>query len=213
MGYENILDINFHHKIKKYQIYDSNVYIIDRFYKNPRKLKKWILSHKHSYHKSWEIGYNQIYFNDMRHTIPHQDMMIVSKYISSICKKVPSDHTKNNITTNLFNFKKNKFNDYKNNYWHPHKDSGYTAIIYFDKSDTNLYSCLDLEEQNNINNIPEHFMPWKSKEKWKKIVVLHGKFNRLILFDGSKFFHGSDISSEKYIKNTRMNQVLFFPNV
>lgn len=211
--FDNILDFNNDHKIKRQRIFGSDIFTIDKFYKNPRKLKKWILSHKVSLHKNKESGYNGIHFNDMRHEIYHPNMNFVSGYISSICKKNPSEYSRNTIITNLFNFKKNNFNDYKNNYWHPHKDSGYTAIIYFDRSDTNLYTCLDPIAEKNVSDIAEHQEPWRPKKCWGKIATLHGRFNRLILFDGSKFFHGADISSEKYIKNTRMNQVLFFPNV
>jgi hypothetical protein len=75
---------------------------------------------------------------------------------------------------------------------------------------TNFYECLDFEDKNNFNLIPEHKCPWRSKQKWEKIATLHGKFNKLILFDGSKFFHGADISTDEYTKKYRMNQVIFF---
>jgi hypothetical protein len=209
---DNILDLN-SHKIKRGLVFESEFIIVDNFYKNPRKLKKWILSHDSEYHKSGESGYNGIYFDDKRHRIYHPNMNVVSNYISSLCRKDLSDTTKDYIVTNLFKFKKDPFNDYENNYWHPHKDTGYTGIIYFDRSDTNLYRCLDPTAEKNVDEIPEHQEPWKPKKYWQKIAALHGKFNRLILFDGSKFFHGADISSKKYMKTTRMNQVLFFPNV
>ena len=39
-----------------------------------------------------------------------------------------------NFLTNVTKFIDKNFNDYENNYWYPHKDFGYTALIYFNKS-------------------------------------------------------------------------------
>lgn len=210
---DNILELNKNHKIETFSFNGSNIYFIENFYKNPRKLKNWILKHESEYHKKNEDGYNSIHFEDKRHLIYHPEMIKVSEYITNICNKFPQKNGgENQVITNFFKFNNCNFNDYKNNYWYPHKDSGYTAIIYFDDTNTNLYECLDFEEQNNFNLIPEHKCPWRPKQKWEKIATLHGKFNKLILFDGSKFFHGADISTDEYTKKYRMNQVIFFEN-
>jgi hypothetical protein len=58
--------------------------------------------------------------------------------------------------------------------------------------------------------MPEHYAPWRLKTKYKIIKQLQGKFNRLIMFDGAKFLHGMDISTDDFFKVRRINQVLFF---
>lgn len=203
---EELFSMN-NHKIEVFDYMDSKIYFIENFYKYPRKVKRWIVSHESEYHKKNEVGYNGIHFEDRRHNLHHDGMVKVSDYISKICNQSILSE-KNQVITNLFKFKNNSFNNYKENYWHPHKDSGYTAIIYFDDDDTNLYQCLDPTEERKVDEIPEHLEPWKSKDKWTRTAALHGKFNKLILFDGNKFFHGADIT-KKYIRNFRMNQVVF----
>ena len=105
-----------------------------------------------------------------------------------------------------------RFNDYKNNFWHPHTDTGYTALIYFNKNDsecgTNLYRNTSPDTENNVG---EHVVPWRSKSKWKIIKTLKPKFNRCVLFDGDFFPHGMHIPNDKYFKDEyRLNQVVFF---
>lgn len=197
------------HKVRCETIYNSKFYFIDNFYKYPRKIKKWILNHESDFHKKNEVGYNGIHFEDRRHTLINFGMIDVVDYLTKICGQSPVSE-KDKIFTNMFRFKNNEFNDYENNYWFPHKDSGYTCIIYFDDDKTNLYQCSDAKELETVNQTPEHKDPWRSKEKWEKILTLNGKFNRMILFDGNSFFHGADISSKKYTRKFRMNQVIFF---
>ena len=72
--------------------------------------------------------------------------------------------------------KKNYFNDYKNFYWWPHTDLGYTGIVYLNRensfSGTNLYENLD--QSSEPPNCSEHCFPWRPKSKYKvkkKIVI------------------------------------------
>jgi hypothetical protein len=58
---------------------------------------------------------------------------------------------------------------------------------------------------------PEHYEPWKSKEKFELIHSIEPKYNRMILFDGFKYDHGMNICNDDYSSETyRMNQALFF---
>jgi hypothetical protein len=81
-------------------------------------------------------------------------------------------------------------------------------IIYLNQitTATNLYE--QLEEDHCTT--PEHYEPWRQKNKYKIIKQLQGTFNRLIMFDGAKFLHGMDISSSDFFNIRRINQVLFF---
>ena len=152
-----------------------------------------------------------IYFEDKRHSIKSHHISKVYDFLSRVCNQTPV--TEPLILTNCTRFKKCEFNDYQNNYWWPHTDSGYTAIIYLNREDsisgTNLYENLNPEKEPP--NCPEHYSPWRSKKNYRLIETLQPKFNRMILFDGLKFIHGMNICNDDYFNEIyRMNQVLFF---
>ena len=152
-------------------------------------------------------------FEDRRHVIKNKEITPVYDHLSKICGHIPiSMHKDDTILTNIMKFNRNDFNNYKDNYWHPHTDCGYTAIVYLNKSDdvcgTNLYKSIkpDLPVTRG-----EHVDPWRSKENWERITTLKPAFNRCVLFDGRKFFHGMHIPNELYCGDEyRMNQVFFF---
>ena len=198
-------------RVERVTIYGSNFYFIDKFYKHPRKVRRWILKHQSSLHKNHERGYNGIHFEDRRHVLRHPGMKDVNSYLSNLCRYYEPLHEGNEVVTNLFKFKKCEFNNYKNNYWWPHLDVGYTGIVFFDKAATNLYRHLGEpgKEIQYLNNTTEHESPWRSTNEWEKILTLNGEFNRMILFEASKFYHGLDISDDRYTKKFRMNQVIF----
>ena len=136
--------------------------------------------------------------------------------MSGICNQPALKHNKlgdETILTNFINFKPCAFNDYKNNYWWPHKDVGYNAIVYLNKeesvSGTNLY--INLNPDQEPPDHPEHYRPWRNKNNFKLIKTIHSKYNRMVLFDGLKFTHGMNICDEEYFKDSyRINQVFFF---
>ena len=45
------------------------------------------------------------------------------------------------------------------------------------------------------------------KEDYELLLTFEGKYNRLVLFNGKKFYHGADVY---YSPIKRFNQVLFF---
>ncbi len=186
----------------------SSIYYIDNFYKDPDKVFDYINSHESILWKSWEKpSYNGQLFLDERHDFIDNEFTIVTNRLSLICNQKVDEENK--IVTNKTKFIDYNFNDYFNNYWGPHRDLGYTGIIYFyDDKDagTNLYEKV----QEDIWNEPEHFSPWRSKSKYKLIKQIEAKFNRLVLFNGKKFLHGMNISNDRYFKEYRINQVIFF---
>ena len=203
----NLFEIN-NRNYETFYIQESPVYVIDNFYCYPDLIKDYFLSSPAVMHKcSEKPSYNGIHFLDARHTIKNKQMIEVKKFISSICKQF-STRESSTIQTNCFKLLSKEFNDYKNNYWYPHKDFGYNAIIDFSyaKTATNIYD----EYNTDTLNEPEHYSPWRSKNKWKLLHKIELNFNRPIMFDGKKFYHGMDIDNDDFFREPRLNQVIFF---
>ena len=181
----------------------SPVYIIDDFYKYPEEVEDEFWSHELRYHKEGDPGYNGKLFHDMRHHFPHDDLWEVGDYIQGVCG-AKYHGSGRDCLSNVFEY---EGNDHIDNYWYPHLDAGYTALIYFEGTGTNLYATPSRFEVEEINAHPEHVKPWRSKEDYELLLTFEGKYNRLVLFNGKKFYHGADIY---YSPVKRFNQVLFF---
>lgn len=212
-----IFDINYESPIRTETFVGSNIYYIDDFYKKPNlilKLLDTIPAKVHHPGRDLKFGSkNGVYFDDKRHTSKFLEMEKVTSYLSKICGST-LDQDPRMLFSNKTRFYPNEFNDYKNNFWHPHTDPGYTALIYLNKGDsecgTNLYKEVLPDTENQYG---EHVVPWRSKSKWEIIKTLEPKFNRCVLFDGSYFPHGMHIPNERYFGNEyRLNQVVFFKN-
>lgn len=208
----NIFEINKECEIYKENVEGSDLYFINNFYLNPDQIVEFFLNTDSNLHKIDEpLSKNSIYFEDRRHTIVFPDINKIYKFVGNICKQSPL--YEDTIITNLIRFKKCDFNDYKNNYWWPHYDYGYTAIVYLNKnnssSGTNLYKNLDPTKEPP--KIAEHCSPWRSKSKYQLIKTIESNYNQMVLFDGLKFFHGMNICNDDYFSKTyRLNQVFFF---
>lgn len=197
---------------KNYTTYEVNgtvVYEIKDFYKHPDKVVEFISNLQPYYHKGGERhSFNGIAFKDMRHVCQAKGMDSVSKFLSEVCNQKPLNkpHT---LSTNVFKLKDKKFNNYADNYWWPHIDNGYTALIYlntFSYPGTNLYSALKTPDYNQ----GEHFKPWQPKSDWKVEKTIQAEFNKLVLFDGLNNPHAMVIDSDLFYNKTRLNQVIFF---
>jgi hypothetical protein len=211
MSKENIFEINPDAITKNDAIQDSNIYIIDNFYRHPEKVLNFFLIHRPNIHKqNQRPSYNQVYFDDRRHRLKSPDIAPVYKFLGSLCnqKSVLGDDA---LVTNFTRFRRCTFNNYTRNYWWPHIDEGYTGILYLGDdniSGTNLYKVLNYTKDFNRK---EHSNPWRSKDDYEIIVSLEPKFNRMVLFDGLKFCHGMNICDHRYFSGDyRMNQVFFF---
>lgn len=205
-------------KINEEIVDDSIIYTIDNFYKNPDQIVNYFWQYKPKLWKSYESPtYNNIHFEDRRHMILNKEIDRVYLFLQNICNQQPLNSNYYMLCSNASRFYKNKFNDYGNNYWWPHTDSGYTAIVYFNKNDfesgTNLYKIKNnLEEPPK--NCPEHFQPWRKKDNFYLIKKIKPNYNRLIFFDGLKFTHGMNVCNDRYFSNEyRFNQVFFFQDL
>jgi len=192
---------------------NSKIYIIDNFYENPNSIVEYFLNIKPELWKDYEKpSYNGVYFEDRRHIIESEKIKETYDFLSFLCGQ-NSCHERNLITTNASRFKRSEFNNYKENYWWPHPDYGYTGIVYLnvddDVSGTNLYDVVNPEEE--FPDCPEHYAPWRNKKNFKVIKTFCPRYNRLVLFNGLKFIHGMNICNDDYFgENYRFNQVFFF---
>lgn len=211
MAEKNIFEINQNVVVETQSLDNSIIYIIDDFYKHPEKVLNCFLSIPPKIHKkNQKPSHNQVYFDDRRHRLKSDEIFCVYQFLSSLCNQKPvlGDDA---VVTNFTRFKTSTFNDYKQNYWWPHIDEGYTGILYLSndiESGTNLYNVLNYVKDFNTN---EHYMPWRSKENYQLLMSLESKFNRMVLFDALKFYHGMNICNQKYFSDEyRINQVFFF---
>lgn len=201
-------------EIKTKFVENSTIYIIDNFYQNPDEILNLFLNIDPIVWKENEKpSYNQIYFDDRRHTLKSQKIKKVYYFLSQICNQPVTNNNDDLILTNCIKFQNSNFNDYKNNYWWPHIDSGYTGILYLNKLDhesgTNLYK--NLNPNKEPPNVPEHYQPWRKKSNYELIYSIVPKYNRMVLFDGLKFPHGMNICNNDYFGEIcRINQVFFF---
>jgi hypothetical protein len=210
----NIFEINDLSDIQEFEIDGSKVYVKDNFYKNPDLVLEYIESHKPEIWKSHETpSFNMIHFEELRHHIETEDITEISIELGKIISQIST--APNTIVTNYIKFIDKNFNNYVENYWWPHVDIGYNAIIYFDNFDTeipgtNLYQKVKDIEYNQ-HEYPEHFRPWIPKKDFDLVHTFSSKFNRLVLFDGKKFFHGMSINDDRFFCDIfRKNQVMFF---
>lgn len=205
----SIFEINTSAKITTEYIDNSPIYIIENFYKYPIEIFNFFSQYETVlWKKDQKPTHNGIHFDDRRQRIESEHIIPVTNYLSRICNQTPQKN--NHIVNNITRFIDKDFNDYKNNYWWPHKDNGYNGIVYFTENEnagTNLY-----ENINDKITTSEHYFPWRNKEKWNVIKTFKSSFNTLVLFDGAKFFHGMNIEDDYYFNTYRVNQVFFFNN-
>jgi hypothetical protein len=204
----NIFETNDLKNIEVETFRGSKIYTMDNFYKYPDAVLEMLLIEKtpELWKKDEVPSYNGIHFADHRHRFDVLKFTTIGNQLAEICGQ--KSRSAGTIKTNCIKFFDKQFNDYENCYWAPHTDVGYNAIIYFNtiNTATNIYEKIE----EDILDMPEHYAPWRLKTKYKIIKQLQGKFNRLIMFDGAKFLHGMDISTDDFFKVRRINQVLFF---
>ena len=206
----NIFETNNLSRIKIQSFNGSKIYMMDNFYKHPQKILDLIKRNEPFYHKGdLKPSYNGIYFQDLRHNIEVDGIKELGNELGSMCGQ---QFLPQNLYTNVLRFFKSPFNDYINNYWFPHLDPGYTAMIFLNKvsyNSTNLYEVVSADD----NIVNEHFTPWRPKKHYKVVKTLRSKYNRMIMFEGDKFFHSMCVENDLFFGTKyRLNQALFFKN-
>jgi hypothetical protein len=212
----NLFEINENSKIHvdyiEKDVKNSKFYVIEDFFKYPDEIVQYLYQTPPSV---WKVddspSYNTIYFEDLRHNIENvKDLTSVYDLLGNLSGQ--KSKTYGSINTNLFKFKSHDFNNYNKNYWYPHKDAGYTGLVYLNKDDlyngTNIYKEIDYEMDDSY---PEHYKPWVSKEKLDLLMTVPPKYNRMFFFNAHDYTHGMNIHDDKYsFDEYRMNLVFFF---
>jgi hypothetical protein len=203
-------------KVEKFE--NSFIFYMDNFYKYPDLVLKEILSKEPPVWKEFDKNtFNMIHFEDRRHMIKYDSLINVYEKLGSFIEKNDPGRGKSQdsgrLVTNHTLFYKNNFNDYKTCWWWPHVDSGYNGIVYlnYDSDNeigTNLYREAIYDPLHDA--LPEHKRPWIDKSYWTRIASFKSSFNRFVMFDGAKYYHGMNIDSDRYFNEFRINQVFFF---
>jgi hypothetical protein len=192
--------------IKIEEFNGSKIYSMDNFYVNPDEVVKFILANEPLMHKpDTKNSKNGIWFLDKRHEISYD-----APFIQGLEKIVNQKAgCKDKLITNYTIFHKNEANDYKNNYFWPHRDEATTCLIYLSKSvsHTNIY--YDYHGDKSYGEHTEHSHPWRSKKDWVLTKQLVGSYNKMIMFDTKRFYHSMDVN-DTFFNEYRLNQVIRF---
>lgn len=217
----NVFESNDFSNMKIIDFQGYKIYYMDNFYKYPDLVLEYLNGIEPPVWKEWETpSRNMIDFEDRRHQLNDDGMFHIYDQLSKLCKQKPNNNDYTSIVTNYTRFKKCSNNNYLDNYWWPHHDSGYNAIIYLNNYEeeyegTHLYQLMDDKIDTN-RRIPEHGDPWTPKKSWDIIIKIKAKYNRFVMFEGSKYLHGMSIFDDRWFAenledaNFRINQVLFF---
>lgn len=184
--------------------------IIDDFLLNPYRVVKHLFQNiPQTLWKYWDSpSYNGKYFLDKRHFLNDPSIPNYYQIIQQLSGKNIKPTKNTLLYSNFTSFIDKGFNQFESCYWYPHVDEGYNAILYLNEDGcdgTNIYENLGDDYHG-----PEHYHCWRPKEKYKLLTNIKSKFNRLVIFDGKKYFHGMAVNSDRFFFKERINVVAFF---
>lgn len=195
--------------LRKYYLRGSPIYIADNFYSNPEEIIDILHSNQPTVHHEIPNSKNGSEYDDLRHEISCTFIKDLSMSISNIHGQIPltTEHLYSNLWKSYVNI------PYETHYYYPHRDPGYTAIIYLNDygeeyPGTNLYEPNCDVKEHLIHH--QHIKPWRSKNDWNLIYTIPAKYNRLVIFNAKNFWHGMSVFDSRWMNHQRMNQVIFF---
>ena len=199
---------------KELNIKNERILIFKNFYKNPQKILNIINKTKIYTHKPDCHSYNNKLFLDQRHEGYEEGINEIVNFFELLANQ-KCNHKKRNLLTNYQLWKDKKFNNYKDNYWWPHYDEGFTLLIYLNKNNSknglNIYEDTPYTKEQLKNH--EHVKPWHNKNNFKLLKSIQTPFNTAIFFNAKKLLHGCAVNNEKNFKEFRLNQAIFFEEV
>ena len=182
----------------------NGVYQLDNFFKYPEKIADFLSETPCPlWKKEQGCSYNGMKFIDRRHFIPNNPF---KKIVSNV---IGFDGGNEECYSNCMTLLDREYNNYKENFWCPHTDSGWmVCMVYLNKNydgpGTNIYSQIE----EDYDNIPEHMIPWRSRKKYKLVTQTQAKFNRFVMFDGD-LLHGAAFEDDTFFYIERKNLVSF----
>jgi hypothetical protein len=207
---KNIFKTNSFSNIKKEYFLGTNIFTMDNFFTNPDMVVEYIQQHKSVLYKSrLKPSYNGDMFYDKRHTIIDVNFANLQKKLMAL--QIGSPLNPGKLLTNVFSMKNHPFNDYTNCYWRPHRDDGYTCLIYLNKyncAGTNLYDEITTDVKEHNDNA--HFAPWRQKTHYQLIKTIPSSYNKMVIFNGKQFLHGMAIEDDRWCDEERLNIVTFY---
>jgi len=209
-----MLEINPNYIQSNKNILGTSLIVVDNFLLNPNKLVEYLYKNQPAnlWKHNEKPSNNGNYFIDKRHVIQGEKVTAYNKHIKKLLNKSNQILAfPDSVYSNFTRFTSRKFNDYYNNYWYPHVDDGYNAILYLNTngcSGTNIYSYL----HNDQYNQPEHYQPWRRKSNYVLEFNIESAYNRLVLFDG-QLVHGMAINNDNFFSTERINLVTFFIDI
>ena len=203
----NFTQVNLKHKIEI--IEGEKFFIFENFYEKPNQIFEIFLNVPAKIHKAnTENSLNTKKFVDLRHNLKFNQFDNLVNEIENLTEqKICNPNI--NFVTNITKFFDDSFNDYKNNFWWPHYDEGYTLLIYLNEN--NLFNIYQpLKKLNYLNYESEHTKPWQPRSNFNLLKQFSLPFNTAILFRADKFLHGMGIEDKTYFNRFRINQAMFF---
>lgn len=189
---------------------NEKIYIFNSFYNRPNKIFEYLLNIDPILHRG-NNTLNGKMFLDLRHNGHIDELNEMIEHFENFTNQ-KCTHKNNNFKTNMQKWFDNDFNNYRDNYWWPHYDDGYTLLIYL--NDNNKDNGLNLYEDtpyyNKQSKLVEHINPWHNKNNYKLLKHIETSFNTAILFNANKFLHGCSINNKNNFKYFRLNQAVFF---
>lgn len=204
--------LNMEAEVKTIELHGSKIWIIDDVLEEPDLLARFLFARTTAplQGSPWESN-QKLYFKGRYFDFADKAAPIVW-LAQNLCKQTIDFY--GGFKTNVEGWLDCEDNDYKNYYWFPHIDNGYNCILYLNdngdtENGTNLYHPKHTQEQwfKDIMDNPRGSDPWISKEKFELVHHLEPKYNRLVLFDGNKFPHGSAVNNKQYFYTDHVTKI------
>lgn len=207
------------------ELMGSKIYTIDNVFKEPKKLERFLFNRNNFPVQGDPWTSNMIDFIKQRYTDWIDASCPLVAVAQHLCKQSLGNH--GGFKTNIEAWLNSDFNNFEDNYWFPHLDNGYTCIVYFNvfgnneagdviTGGTNLYHPKLKEEkwfQDMMEEVPLGKNPWIPKKDVELVHTLEPVYNRMVLFDGNKFPHGSAVTNRTFFYNLNERPTNFRRNL
>ena len=208
-----MFDLNENLEIQQETFQDTVIYTIDNFFKNPHKILNFMKSAPHTEWRGFDTPlHNGTYYKYVKIFHFSKEIEPIINLMMPLFGKGEIQHK--GFVLSDFYLRDPLKNDYQKNYFWPHKDFGFTGVVFlndYEGPGTNLY-----HEKNIIIRdptiVPNSLNPWQSKDDYTLEKVLMSKFNRCIFFDAFKFWHNISVDDDAWFKEHRYNVVIHFKN-